>query len=485
MAKILILGAGISGHTAAAYLSRKFKKKHEITVVSPNEYYHWIPSNIWVGVGRMTTEQIRFKLKPIYDKWGVKFLRAKAMNFYPEGNTTVKNSFVQVEYVAGEKTGQSENVEYDFLINATGPKLNFEATPGLMQNGNSVSVCSYSHAEEAFEKLQEIMKKMENGEKQRILIGTGHGSATCQGAAFEYILNVEYEIKKRGLRKYADIVWISNEYELGDFGMGGAFIKRGGYVTSTKVLTESYFVQRDIDWIKRAAVYKLENKVAYYETLDGEMHEEPYDFAMLIPAFSGHGFKAFDKNENDITDKLFAANGFMKVDADYSGKPYEEWSVDDWPETYQNPDYKNIYATGIAFAPPHAISKPMKSKNGRPISPAPPRTGMPSGVIGKVVANNVINAIKTGNNTPKHKASMGKMGAGCIVSSGFGLGVGSAATMTVFPIVPDWEKYPKWGRDIKYTVGESGLAGHWMKLFMHYMFLYKAKGKLFWWMLPE
>jgi sulfide:quinone oxidoreductase len=485
MAKILILGAGISGHTAAAYLSRKLGKKHEIIIVSPNEYYHWIPSNIWVGVGRMTAEQIRFKLQPVYDKWSVTYLRAKAVNFYPEGDTSTEKSFVQVEYVTGEKTGQIENVEYDFLINATGPKLNFEATPGLMQDGNSVSVCSYSHAEEAYERLKEVMQKMEKGQRQKILIGTGHGSATCQGAAFEYILNVEYEIKKRGLREYADIVWISNEFELGDFGMGGAFIKRGGYVTSTKVLTESYFVQRDIDWIKRAAVYKLENKTVYYETLDGEMHEESYDFAMLIPAFSGHGFKAFDKNNNDITGKLFAPNGFMKVDADYSGKPYEEWSVDDWPKTYQNPDYKNIYATGIAFAPPHAISKPMKSKNGRPISPAPPRTGMPSGVIGKVVANNVINAIKTGSDIPKHKASMGKMGAGCIVSSGFGLGVGSAATMTVFPIVPDWEKYPKWGRDIKYTVGESGLAGHWMKLFMHYMFLYKAKGKAFWWILPE
>lgn len=485
MAKILVLGAGISGHTAISYLSRKLAKKHEVIMVSPNEYYHWIPSNIWVGVGRMDKEQVRFQLKPVYDRWGVKFIRAKAMNFYPEGNSTSEKPFVQVEYVAGENIGSVENVEYDFLVNATGPKLNFEATEGLMQDGNSVSVCSYTHAEEAYVKLKEAIVKMENGEKQRLLIGTGHGAATCQGAAFEYILNVEHEINKRGLRDLAEITWISNEFELGDFGMGGAFIKRGGYVTSTKVFTESFFVQRDIDWIKRAAVYKVENGTAYYETLDGELHEEKYDFAMLIPSFSGYGFKAFDKADNEITDKLFAGNGFMKVDADYSGVPYEDWSIKDWPSTYQNPNYDNIFATGIAFAPPHAISKPMKSKSGRVISPAPPRTGMPSGVIGKVVADNIINIIKKGDNTLKHRASMGKMGAGCIVSAGFDLSKGSAATMTVFPIVPDWEKYPKWGRDIKKTVGEAGLAGHWIKLFMHYMFLYKAKGKAFWWLIPE
>ncbi len=122
--------------------------------------------------------------------------------------------------------------------------------------------------------------------------------------------------------------------------------------------------------------------------------EETFDFAMLIPPLSGVGLKAYDKKGEDITSKLFAPNGFMKVDADYSGKPYEEWKASDWPKTYQNPDYKNIFAAGIAFAPPHPISKPMKSKNGTNITPAPPRTGMPSGIIGKAVAHSVVDLIK-------------------------------------------------------------------------------------------
>jgi sulfide:quinone oxidoreductase len=77
------------------------------------------------------------------------------------------------------------------------------------------------------------------------------------------------------------------------------------------------------------------------------------------------------------------------------------------------------------------------------------------------------------------------MGAACIVSAGFGMTKGAAATMTVFPIVPDFKKYPEYGRSIGYTVGEAGLAGHWMKWIMHYMFLHKVKGYPFWWLLPE
>lgn len=485
MAKVVVLGAGIAGHTASAYLRKWLDKSHEVIVISPNTYYQWIPSNIWVGVGQMTVDQVRFKLAPLYKKWGVNFKQAKAVAIHPEGNATRDKAFVAIEYTEEGKIGQTEEVEYDFLVNATGPKLNFDATEGLGPGKNTVSVCTYTHAAEAWEKLQVSIEKMKKGERQRFLIGTGHATSTCQGAAFEYILNVENEIRARGLRHMADITWISNEYELGDFGMGGAFIKKGGYITSTKIFTESFFVERDIHWIRRAGVYKVEQNKAFYETLDGEKLEQEFDFAMLIPAFAGQGMKAFNKSGEDITANLFAPSGLMKVDADYTAKPYEEWSAKDWPSVYQSPAYDNIFAPGIAFAPPHQISKPMKSPNGTLITPAPPRTGMPSGVTGKIVAQNITEWIKSGKPLMKHHASMAKMGAACIVSAGYGMAKGNAATMTVSPIVQDWEKYPEWGRDTEYTMGEPGLAGHWMKLFMHYMFLHKAKGYPFWYLLPE
>ncbi len=433
----------------------------------------------------MKPDQVKFKLHKVYNRWGIIFKQARAVSIHPEGDAEVNSPFVAISYTAKDKAGTTEKVEYDYLVNATGPKLNFEATEGLGPGKNTVSVCSYDHAAEAWEKLQGCIEKMKQGQKQRLLIGTGSPTATCQGAAFEYALNINFELKRKKLDHMAEITWISNEYELGDFGMGGAFVKRGGYVTPTKVFTESVFAENNINWIKRAGVYKVEPGVAHYETLDGEYKTQEFDFAMLIPAFSGHDIGAFDKDGKDITDKVFAPNKFMKVDADYTKKPFEEWSISDWPKTYQSPAYDNMYATGIAFAPPHSISKPMTSKNGNPIFPAPPRTGMPSGVIGKVVAQNIAEQIKKGHKEHKHTANMGRMGAACIVSAGYSMTKGLGATMTVSPVVPDWDKYPMWGRDIRGTVGEIGLAGHWITLFLHYMFLHKAKGYPFWWLLPE
>ena len=347
------------------------------------------------------------------------------------------------------------------------------------------SVCSYDHAEHASKAFTDLKNQLKKTDKiLKILIGTGHPKATCQGAAFEYILNVDSELRRAGLRDKAEITWISNENELGDFGMDGMLLTYGDMIMKSSDMVEMVFEDRNIKWILGAGVNKIEDGIAHYENLNGEFKTETFDFAMLIPAFSGHGFKAFDKKGEDITEKLF--RGFMVVDADYTSKPYEEWKVQDWPETYQNPSYPNIFAPGIAFAPPHSISKPRKSPNGTEIFPAPPRTGMPSGITAKLVAENIIESIKKGEIITPHRGSLGNMGAACVASSGFGFTKGSAVTITTFPIVPDYVKYKNsGGRDLKKTFGEIGLGGHWVKYSLHFAFLWKAKMKPFWFMIPE
>jgi len=487
MARVVILGGGVSGHTTATFLAKWFGKSHEVIVVTPNAKWNWIPSNIWVGVGGMSKEEVIFELAPVYKKAGVDYRQAKAISIHPEGGVDIDGQFVTIEYTGQDKVGQSEQLTYDYLVNATGPKLNFAATEGLgPDSGHTVSVCTAEHAEHANEKLDELILQMKNGEDKKILIGTGHGMCTCQGAAFEYTFNVDHKLREEGVRDKATITYITNEYELGDFGVGGMHLKMGGYVTSGKVFAESLYTERDVRWIKRVHVNKVEKDKVYYESLDGSMGEEAFDFSMLIPPFAGAGMKAYDKAGEDITSKIFNPGGFMFVDADYSKatKPFEEWDAADWPSYLQNPTYKNMFAIGIAFAPPHLISKPMKSTNGTPINPTPPRTGMPSGMMGKAVALTLRDMIQNGATKPTHTANMSEMGAACVASAGKGIFSGSAAAMTMYPIIPNYKKY-EYGRDLDGTFGEIGLAGHWVKHLLHFGFIWKAKLKPFWTLIPE
>ena len=102
-----------------------------------------------------------------------------------------------------------------------------------------------------------------------------------------------------------------------------------------------------------------------------------------------------------------------------------------------------------------------------------------------LVAQTIAGRIRHGADSTVHTASMAEMGAACIASAGTGLLRGQAAAMTVYPIIPDPETYGESGRDTKETYGEIGLSGHWMKLMLHYLFIYKAKARPLWFLIPE
>jgi sulfide:quinone oxidoreductase len=484
MARVIVLGAGISGHTAALHLKRRLKKAHEVIVVSPNSKWNWIPSNIWVGVGKMTADEVTFPLAPIYRRKGIEFHQALATELHPYGSPEESRPYVNVRYTDPTRQDQEARLTYDYLINATGPKLNFAATPGLGPEGNSLSVCTAAHATETSQRFLDVIAKARAGERQRLVVGVGHGTCTCEGAAFEYCFNVEHELRMAGVRDMAEVTYLTNEHELGDFGVGGMTFSQNGFETTSKLWTESLFRERDVHAVTQAHVEKVEPGVIHYEQLDGTKSTLEFDFAMLLPPFRGADMKAFDASGVDITSEVFAPSGFMKVDASYEAKPYEEWSADDWPRTYESAVLPNVFGVGIAFAPPHQISRPRTSTNGTLIAPAPPRTGMPSGVMGKTVAMTISDRIRRGSTTAR-RASMATMGAACVASSGTGMRQGTAASMTMYPVVPDYATYPETGRSTKDTFGEIGLAGHWIKYMLHVVFIYKAKAHPLWFLIPE
>ncbi len=96
MSRVVVLGAGISGHTAALHLRRMLGKGHEVVVVSPNSQWNWIPSNIWVGVGRMSADQVTFALAPVYRRKKITFVQALAFSLWPEGDAEDARPAVEV-----------------------------------------------------------------------------------------------------------------------------------------------------------------------------------------------------------------------------------------------------------------------------------------------------------------------------------------------------------------------------------------------------
>jgi sulfide:quinone oxidoreductase len=476
VAKVAIIGAGFAGQTAALYLGDALGADHEITVVNRLKDFSYVPSWVWVGIGRMPVEKTMFPLEPVYRKSGVRFVHGKATQ------VRVDDRVVVVELDGGGEA----RVEYDHLVIATGPRLDFEGTPGLgPEAGHSQSICTAPHAVEARDHYLEEVARMQRGERRRFVIGTGHPGSTCQGAAFEYITNVHKDLVRRGVRDRADLFWLSNEQALGDFGVRGVSVRRKGRVLTSEDFIGAVFKEYGIRSQVRTGVLGLTEDTIAWEDFEGEKGETAFDFSMLIPRFLGQPLAFADKAGADVSADILAPNGLVKVDARY-GLPYDELTrqPDAWPSVYQNPAHPEIFAAGIAFAPPGPISVPHTTSNGTAIAAAPPRTGMVSGIIGRVVALNIIDLVKGGAMT--HGERMTEMYAACIASMGDSLWDGSAAVIMIYPVVPDHVKYPNdQGRDLFVTHMEMGLAGAWMKRMIQTTFMHKLRGRAGWRLIPE
>ncbi|MBK6782279.1 MAG: hypothetical protein IPG75_22540 [Gemmatimonadetes bacterium] len=69
--------------------------------------------------------------------------------------------------------------------------------------------------------------------------------------------------------------------------MGRMFFQQQGFITSSRLWTESLFRERGVRPILGAHVQRVEPNRIHYETLDGTEAVQPFDFAMLLPPSAG------------------------------------------------------------------------------------------------------------------------------------------------------------------------------------------------------
>lgn len=287
MADVLVLGAGVSGHTAALHLSRLLPKGHTVTVVSPNSHWNWIPSNVWVGVGKMGQKDVVFPLAPVYAKKGIRFVQARATTLWPRGDGNDLQPGVDVEHTSGERGEEVERIRYDYLVNATGPQLKFQMTQGLGPDaGHSVSVCTADHAVHAASELARVIETLKTGTPQTLVIGMGHGTCTCEGPRSSTSSTSTTSCARPGCAsRPTGLPWPARKGSVTS-GSGMTF-DDGGFETTSELWTSSLFRERGVEPILGAHVHRVDPGVVHFEMLDGSMHSLEFDFAMLAPPFGG------------------------------------------------------------------------------------------------------------------------------------------------------------------------------------------------------
>ena len=383
MSRVAIIGAGVGGVPCAFELRKRLGSEHEVTLIGSSPYFEFTPSNPWIAVGWRQPQQTRIELTEPLGSKGVKWI--------PEPVDTIDAANNRLVLRTGEE------LKYDYLVIATGPKLAFDEVPGLGPTGFTQSVCTQAHAVEAWNQYQAFLKN-----PGPVVIGAAAG-ASCFGPAYEFAMIIDADLRKRKLRDQVPMTYVTSEPYVGHMGLGG--------VGDSKGLMESELRQRHIKWVTNAKITAVtEGSLAVSEHDDDgkpkKEHQIPFKYAMILPAFKG--VDAVAKVEG-----LCNPRGFVLIDAQQRSKAYP-----------------NIYSAGVCVAIPPVEATPVPT--------GAPKTGYMIESMVSAICENIVAEV-----SGKPAVAQATWNAICLADFG-----DTGAAFVALPEIPPrnvtWAKVGKW-----------------------------------------
>ncbi len=363
MTRIVIIGGSFGGLTSAFELKRLLGNKADITLICNQDKFVFIPSLPWLSMGWRRPEDITLPLEKILRPKDIRFIHEEAKG---------------VDAGSSKVITASQQIPYDYLVVATGPSLVFSAVPGLGPiNGYTECIFELDLALRARDAWLRFLK-----EPGPVVVGAVQG-VSCFGPAYEYVFEIDTELRRHGIRHKVQITFVTSEPYIGHFGIGG--------LRTSRRMMEDEFADREIKVMANQAVEEF----APDEVRLKDGTRLPFKLAMFAPPMSGV------KAVSDISNP----KGFIPVD-----------------QHYRHKEYKNIFSVGVAIA--------MAPPEPTPIPTGVPKTGYMTERMAKDAARVIASEIN-GRPIPETEP----VGAICIMDMG-----DTAALMEAFPVIPPRKK---------------------------------------------
>ena len=301
MDHIVVVGSGSGGTMAANILRRKLDSKTvDVTVIDKRTDHYYQPSFYLIPFGYLEPEQSRHVeelLKP-----GVEFVNDAVTGIDPDERTVA--------------LAEGDDLEYDYLVVATGHRLDPSATSGLVeawQEGDDVY--PFYHYEAALE-LREALENFDGG---TFLVTQPDTPIKCPGAPLKLTMLAEDYFRRRGIRDDVEVIMTRNaEHHFG--------------VQPYRDALYDIWDDRDIEFKANFSVDRIDPDAGVVHSADGEQIE--YDlYAPVTPQFG----------QEAITDGSPLADG--SEDGEYV-------TIDQ--HTCQHDEYDEIFALGDCENAPHS-----------------------------------------------------------------------------------------------------------------------------------
>lgn len=324
--RVVVVGGSFGGVNAAYELRRRLPRDAEITVISRDAEFTFIPSLPWVVMGWRDPSRLQVRLDAPLQRRGIHFVHGEVQELDPQ---------------ACEVRTASQTYPYDALVIASGAELDYASVPGLgPQAGHTYSTFTCAEAVASRDALARVLA----ADKGRIVIGAAAG-ASCVGPAYEIVMMIDTVLKRARKRHRFSIAFVTPEPFLGHFGVGG--------IGASPRMVQDEFAERHIDSIVNARIANAGPD----RLILADASEHPFDFSLVIPAFLGSPFVRG-------VDGLANPKGFITVTPQLASTKIT-----------------NIYAAGVAVA----IAPPGPT----PIPVAVPKTGHMTELMAQAAARNI------------------------------------------------------------------------------------------------
>ncbi|MDA3952186.1 MAG: FAD/NAD(P)-binding oxidoreductase [Bacteroidales bacterium] len=254
MKKILILGAGTGGTIMANKLRKVLDREEwDITIVDKHKTHYYQPGFLFIPFG-------------IYNKHDV--IKPKA-DFIPAGVNII---YSDVDKIVGEENKVllegGKVLNYDFLIIATGTRVDASETPGLKEELWYKEIFDFYTVEGAVA-LKEYFETWQGG---RLVMNIAELPFKCPVAPLEFVFLADEYFTKAGIRDKVDIIYVTP--------LPGAFTKP----IATKMLGE-LLNEKNITVVPDFYLESVDNKEKKIKSYDGQ--EIPFDVLTIVPVNKG------------------------------------------------------------------------------------------------------------------------------------------------------------------------------------------------------
>ena len=348
--KVLVLGSNFGGLTAALAVQHELDGDVDVTVASASDHFLFNPSLIWLPFGKRNSADITFPVAPTLETHGIDFVHAAASRLDPVNRA--------VDLEDGRRLG------YDYLVVATGYRNLNDVVPGFRENANTIT--TLPDAERTAAAWRRYL-----ADPGDIVVAATQG-AGCFGAAYEFLFNVSYQLRKAKLHDRVKLTYVTAEPFLGHFGIGG--------LPHGEQLLRMFLKKEGIDARISVAIDHIDDGAVVLA--DGDTL--PFAFSMVVPPFLGQEFLL---RADGIADE----KGYVRVRG-----------------TYQSEKYDDIYAVGVAAA----VDVPWQT----PTPVGIPKTGFPTEVMAHTAAANIAAQIR--GEQPTESKAFGDIKAICVMDAG-------------------------------------------------------------------